>query len=283
MTHRDRKTLKSYFSDGMRPTAEHFADLVDSTLNMQDDGFSRSVANGVEFSLVGEQRRLMSFFSKGQAETPDWTVASDPGNANLTFTWVSEPLSPAPIGDAASKETEEHPDVLTLTKQGNVGVHMADPTYPLDVGGAIRAEGRIGTARLPARRPGFVPADGEWHPITEALDGCHAFEIVAGVGLAGAKKGRYALLHAVALNTFNPNGFFLNLFGTKTRIKQTQAWYLARGDRLKLRWEKVADQTRSPHQYRLMLKSLTSYGDMIDIQYSITQLWFDPTMAQCRA
>ena len=27
---RDRKTLKNFFSDGARPTAQHYADLIDS-------------------------------------------------------------------------------------------------------------------------------------------------------------------------------------------------------------------------------------------------------------
>ena len=38
MSRQNRTTLKSYFSTGTRPTQEHFADLIDSNLNLMDDG-----------------------------------------------------------------------------------------------------------------------------------------------------------------------------------------------------------------------------------------------------
>ena len=247
-----RDTLKGYFAAGARPTADNFAQLIDSCLNLADDGFARDPLYGVQIKLAAGQSNLMSFYSTGQfTDKPDWSVASDSAGT-LSFLPYLEG------GEPSGK--------LTLTKDGNIGIQQESPTFPLDVNGTVRMDGRTGAS-------GTVDADGELHPITPDLTGCHAFEVVAGVGLEGEKKGRYALLHAIALNTFNPSGLFRNFLGRKTRIKATHAWYLSRSDRLKLQWETIDDDK---HLYRLSLKSMSSYGQDIPIKYSITKLWFDP-------
>lgn len=247
MSRQKRDTLKGYFAAGERPTASNFADLIDSGLNLVDDGFSRDPQYGVQIKLVGDQSRLLSFYGASQSlDTPDWSVTCD--SAGL--------LKFLPTSGSGT---------LTLGKDGNIGIQQDVPAFPLDVNGTLRARGRIG-------RSGTVPADGTLYAITDTLTGCHAFEVVACVGLRGEQKGRYALLHAIALNTFNPTGFFRNFLGRKNRIKCTHAWYLSRADRLKLEWETVDD---TQHEYKLSLKSMSSYGAKIDIQYSITELWFD--------
>ena len=38
MSRQNRTTLKNYFNTGARPTQEHFADLIDSNLNLVEDG-----------------------------------------------------------------------------------------------------------------------------------------------------------------------------------------------------------------------------------------------------
>jgi hypothetical protein len=274
MPQQNRRTLKNYFLQGLRPSESNFADLVDSTLNMKDDGFSRSPVNGVEISLVGDQKRLMSFFrarrQDSQTDNPDWAIASDSKQNSVHFVSTSGQGSAAETGQNG-RATEV--EVLSLTSGGNVGIHVASPAFRLDVDGAVRATGRAG-------RQGRVPADGEYHDIVpDWLDGCHAFEVMAGTGLAGQKRGRYALVHAFAMNTFNPTGFFFNFLRRKNRIQCQYAWYLSRGDRLKLRWveEKSANNTDT-HRYKLQLKSITDYGYGIEIQYWISELWFDTYM-----
>jgi hypothetical protein len=267
MPKRNRHTLKNYFTKGALPTAAYFADFVDSTLNMMDDGFSRSPANGVEITLLGDERRLMSFFGDSQVEVPDWAITCAAETNSLNFVRTG-PQDTQTFTTPAGPELE----LLTLTRDGKVGVHVADPVCRLDVDGTVRSTGRFG-------HPGFVPADGAWHAITEPLDGCNALEVIAGVGLSGEKKGRYAMLHAIALNTFNPTGFFFNFLNLKKRIKCSHAWYLGRGDRLKLRWVAVDSLT---HQYQLQLRVARSYGDGVNIQYSITTLWSDVYMTESK-
>jgi hypothetical protein len=276
----NRETLKRYFAAGTLPTEANFSDLVDSTLNMRDDGFSRKPEHGVEIRLVGDAttlRRLISFFSDAQRDAPEWAITCSSKTASLNFVYPDEKDS---LRDSA---------LLTLTRQGKVGIGIAapNPVYRLDVDGPIRSDGRTG-------RMGSVLANGDWHPISDILDpdwkpsngegkgkpltGCHALEIMAGVGLSGKRKGRYALLHAMALNTFNPTGvFFQNFLNFRKRIRCTHAWYLSRADRLKLRWRK----DKQPHTYRLELKTVSSYcspGEDIHIHYSIAELWFDERM-----
>jgi hypothetical protein len=85
MPKQNRKTLRHFFEKGKLPTESNFADLVDSTLNMEDDGFSRTPENGVEIRLRGVTRRLLSFFDDPQKQKPDWAITSNPGAPNLNI------------------------------------------------------------------------------------------------------------------------------------------------------------------------------------------------------
>jgi len=117
-----------------------------------------------------------------------------------------------------------------------------------------------------------VPADSQWHNISGPLNGCQAFEVMAGVGNKGT--GKYALMKAVALNTFNPRGLLFNLFNLKKRIKYQQAYYLSRSNRIKLRWQGKGGE------YFLQMRSNCHYGEGVRIRFYLTQLWFDQDMSE---
>ncbi|HEX5791952.1 MAG TPA: hypothetical protein VFY01_01660, partial [Rheinheimera sp.] len=119
-----------------------------------------------------------------------------------------------------------------------------------------------------------IPADGQWHDISGPLQGCQAFDVMAGTGNKGS--GKYALLKATAINTFNPGGWWFNFLNLKKRIKVQQAYYLARSSKLQLRWQTLADDN-----YCLQLRSCSNLGADIRISYYLTQLWFDERMSQC--
>jgi len=281
MARQNRKTLKNCFMQGSLPTEANFADLVDSTLNMEDDGFSRSPEYGVEIKLRGGKRRLMSFFENPQ-RNPDWAISSKPGDANLSF------VRPGAAGKDAEalrlREVQRKPasGYLTLPAEpqsskvpsgaaGNVKKE-GEKTYDfqLEVEGTMRSTGRLGFE-------GRVKADGQPHDITNVLEGCHALEVIAGVGVR--KTGRYGLLHAFALNTCNPTGWYLSFLNLNRRIRLHEAWYLSRADRLKLAWVQVKDPDNQ-HLYKLQLRSVRNWETETDIEirYSITELWFDPFM-----
>ena len=250
MALKSRKTLQAYFKRGSLPTEDQFKDLIDSMLNMIDEGFDKTPAQGLKVAQLAKKGKLISFFSKiTRKDSPIWSIRIDL-------------QSSAPKLSFLNKDDDE---ILTLTPDGKVGIKQTQPEFDLDVAGTIASEGRIG------KRGQFpVLADGNWHDITDILDGCHAFEIMAGVGLKGT--GKYALMRASALKTFDARG----------KIVYHQAHYGSRCNRLKLGWKKEANK-----QYRLQLKTRCCYGTYgeppkpVEVKYYITRLWFDNRMQGC--
>ncbi len=255
MAKKNRSTLKRYFREGALPSADQFGDLVDSSLNTIDEGFDKTPENGFEISLIGDHDRLISFFRTSATKDAVWSINYDKEQDRLL---IKKP----------DTETET-PPAIVFSGDGKVGINKKAPVVELDVDGVIASHGRIG-ANPNAQKT--VPADGEWHNVTDALSGCHALEVMAGVGSKGT--GRYALLNAVALNTFNPKGFIFNFLSLKKKIKSRQAYYLSRGNRIKLRWFSEGEE------YYLQMRTNCDYGGGVQIRYYLTKLWFDEDMSE---
>ncbi len=258
MSRKNRETLKNYFAGGARPSAEHFATLIDSVLNIVDEGFDKSVEYGFEVSAEGDQESLITFFRKNHPKDPLWSIRLGQSRDTLQI----EKITP---GQKASS-------VLSITEDRKIGINHETPEHPLDVQGMIKSEGRIGSV-LPIENE--VLADGEWHDITEDLRGCQAFEVMAGAGKK--ETGQYALMHAIAMNTFNPTGFFFNFLNRKKKIKYHHAYFRSMGQKLKLRWIEIKGPPE--HIYRLQIRSNSSYGQGIRIVYHLTNLWDDVDMS----
>ncbi|MEN8178872.1 MAG: hypothetical protein ABFS39_09640 [Pseudomonadota bacterium] len=234
--------------------------MIDSALNTVDEGFDKSPENGFEISLIGEHDRLISFFRNYAGKQAVWSISYDKDTDRLLF--------------VKPRQEEKAAPVVALDPRGRLGVNTSEPKWSLDVSGVVAAQGRIGAN--PDKQK-TVPADGEWHNITAPLTGCQAFEVMAGVGNKGT--GKYALMQAVALNTFNPRGPVFNFFKRKNRVKYNQAYYLSRGHKIKLRWFGKDDN------YHLQMRTNCNYGKNdndkdILIRYYLTQLWFDETMEE---
>lgn len=253
MARKDRKTLEAKFKNGSMPSEVAFADLIDSALNLIDDGFEKTVEDGLRIFQLGDGK-LMSFYQNMATLSSMWFVGIDKATENLSFGNNSNPhiLTLRSVG---SDDTESN----DVPKMG-VGINTDNPRFELDVAGTIACFGRVGR-----RGELAVPADGNWHDITEMLTGCQAFEVVAGVGGKDA-DGKFALMHAFALNAYND----------KSHITYHQAHYGAKCNRLELRWEKGANAEN--FEYTLQLRVESSYGDKIWVNYHITRLWHDPVM-----
>ena len=142
---------------------------------------------------------------------------------------------------------------------------LQEPKSRLHVVGTVASTGRLGVftgSEKDDPKGNKIPADGSWHPILTNLDGCHAYEIMAGVGKF--KTGKYALLHATALTTFGRSW---------KRIRRTQAHYRWPWHRIGLRWK------GKTHNFRLEMKTWTDYGENVFVQYHIQKLWFDHKMS----
>ena len=250
MPARCRKTLKAYFENGSLPSEAQFADLIDSMLSMRDEGFEKTPEEGFKIAQLPEGR-LISFFEDIAIDPPLWSMKIDRESNRKKLAFLNEK-------DKA---------IFTLTPEGQVGINQDQPAFDLTVGGTVASRGRIGVSDDHKYR---VLADGKWHAITKVLKGCNAFEIMAGVGKKGT--GKYALMHALALKTFDARG----------KIVYHQAHYGSRCNRLKLRWRKKPDK-----QYRLQLKTSSCYGTCdkqpkpVEVKYYITRLWFDDMMEDC--
>lgn len=262
MTICNRESLRSYFSDGALPTQEHFADLIDSMLNMNDEGFYKSVEGGFEISAATGYETLLSFFRDQDPDVPLWKVGFGGAQGQLLI----RPNPGSPDGQA-----ETIPPLWSLDPAGRVGIRTANPQAALDVDGVLRSTGRRGSYARISKAP--LLADGEWQDLTDDLDGCQVFEITAGVGHQG--QGRFALVHAVALNTYNPTLGILNFFNRKRPIRGSHAFYARRCDRLQLRWKGSSGRNA---RYRLQIRTGCDYGQGVMIQAHVTQLWFDPHM-----
>jgi hypothetical protein len=272
MSKRDRPTLKKFFRDGALPTSEHYADLIDSVVNRIDDGFDKTEPHGLRIASLGSSPTLLTFYNGAGATEPAWAIRHGKSAGSLHFLRGHGALEAAgPEVQGAGPDDPERPG-LALSRAGRIGVNVADPDWRLDVDGVARMRGRIGHPGPQA----VVPADGRWHDISGSLTGCHAFEIVAGAG-GQPGLGRYALMHAIALNAYNPRNPVLNwLFGRRS-IRRTTAVFGSYADRLRLRW------SGSTRDYHLQIRTGSNFGDGIGIRYYVTRLWFDTAMQGSRS
>lgn len=257
MTTRNRETLRGFFSAGMLPTQDHFGDLIESMLNMDDEGFRKSEKNGVEISAPAGYDALISLYRDQNKHTALWSIAYGGKADQLVFNAASV---------SAAADT---PPTLALDARKRVGIGTDDPQQALDVAGVIACDGRIG--RAPPRQP---MADGEWHDLTDTLHGCQAFEVMAGAGRPNG--GRFALLHATALNAYNPGFNWLDLIGARRRIRQQSMWFGRRCDQLELRWSGTAGRDAG---YTLQVRSKCHYGPGVPIRAALTRLWVDEAPA----
>ena len=68
-----RRTLKIKFQKGNLPTEASFAALIDSMVNIMDDGLNKSEDFGFEIAPQGESKNLLSFFKNlEEKSTPLW-------------------------------------------------------------------------------------------------------------------------------------------------------------------------------------------------------------------
>lgn len=260
MTKRNRKTLADNFADGKRPTEEAFSDLIDSMVNIVDDGFDKTAEDGMRVAQLDGNSKLVSFFDEITVKQPLWSISF-----SMSGYGDGKNLSFYPRNDSAASLTlagiEADPEQGTPAKI-RVGINKDKPEHALDVCGVIASEGRIGRE---GRREFQVRADGKWHPVITGLDGCQAFEVMAGVGRK--RSGKYALMHAFAVSTFNSK---------KSGITYHQAHYASRCDQIDLRW------TGDMHNYSLEMRTRCSYeenvAEAVYIRYYLTRLWFDPFM-----
>ncbi|HCC51390.1 MAG TPA: hypothetical protein DEQ30_04470 [Porphyromonadaceae bacterium] len=241
MAKRNRETLKNHFRQGEKPTQQAFEDLIDSTLNTLDDGFSGSPHIGMGLAPLTDRGVIISAFRSPGDPYPAWEFMIDKNTGDLCVRRGEDGVSQPVFTMKYNKEDEDNnPEVI--------------------INGMVRCQG-IKRNYI----TGEAPADGKWHDILDNQqleEGCFAFDIIAGCG--ERNKGRYALLSATAIHCF----------GSRRRIRKVRSNFGLRGNRICLRWIKIKDRFTC----QLQIKTAFRYGDDTMIRYQIARLWDNPSM-----
>ena len=254
----NRALLKNRFRAGQMPCEEDFYDLIDSMVNVEEEGLEKTRETGLKISQITDSGKLMSFYENTTEGNPFWhTEIRKNSNENKSGLHISTPG----LDESKSVMSLIGPTADEQSKKASlaVGIGTRKPECELDVHGVIASEGRIGkeNEKFP------VPTDGNWHDITNEMTGCQAFEIIAGAG-GQEDEGRFALLHAIAVNVFNSN----------PEINETQSYYGGRSSKVEIRWVKGSDK----YSFKLQLRVRCAYKSGSFVRYRITKLWYDNLM-----
>ncbi len=270
MSEKNRKTLKNYFKIGRKPSEQAFEDLIDSSLNMIDEGIRKTPADGLKISQL-EQGKLISFDQK-DAISMGWSIRLDENNVLVIGGDNTSPV----LKISADGRIHINDDAIVMYPPGS------DQPQGVDVSGFVRSKARMGNFKSPDDIEEPIPADGKWHDLIKNISGGSCFEIMAGA--RNKQNEKYALLHAFALNAGNPesifnkffkkSNIFIDFFKSKKKIISHHAYYNLKCDKLKLRW--VTPDPEERKNYSLQIKTNCCYGDETAfINYHITQLWED--------
>jgi len=123
---KNRSELKGYFIRGATPTEENFANLIDSTLNQEEDNIFKAPNDPLSIRAVDDKERLINFYrNASDLKNPDWVLSlQDSEKVRSGFS----------IGDREGRSR-----FFINSETGNVGIGTADPQAMLEVNGVVRA------------------------------------------------------------------------------------------------------------------------------------------------
>jgi hypothetical protein len=233
MPRKNRQTLIESFRRGKKPSQQDFENLIDSMLNILDDGFSKTAETGMGLAPLLEKGTVISVFKELADPKPQWEIAI---NTECCL-------------EIRRCEDDQIVPVLVLKPDNTVELGIeGSETVVKDV---LKMPVREGTLYR-----GSVLADGNWHDITSGLSGYQALEVTA---YAGKKSsGKHALLVATATACF----------GANAKIKKTTSHFGSYGHKIRLRWKKSGGN----FQVKLQLKTIFKYDNETTIKYHITGL-----------
>lgn len=248
-----RSDLKEFFKNGKIPSENHYAALIESMINQQDDGFSKDDDEGFVIASGGDSDRLVSFYKNMDAIKPFFTIKKDDDSiAGLCF----QPLNESAIAED-SQDISSH---VFFHNNGTVGIgKKSDNKYKVDINGFVAAEGRIGTYK-DLKIGNNVPANGKWHPITGELDNCQAFEVIARTGVKNSRK--FAMTHAIAVKAFGKS---------RGKVRMVSAHYGFLWNRISVKWI----LNKENEKFTLNIRTHRHYGNDVNIYFQITKLWDD--------
>lgn len=127
MTQKSRSELKQLFRTGAKPSQQDFADFIESTLNVKDDGIEKPSGANTPLKITAQDtdEKLLDFYA---GETKTWSINQKPGG-NKNGLNISH--------SGGSK-------LFIDSSNGNVGIGTSDPgSYKLTVEGNQHIKGTL--------------------------------------------------------------------------------------------------------------------------------------------
>lgn len=252
MAQHTRSELYKIYKGGFHDKA--FEHLVDSGLNIKDDGLGINPEQGLVLTAKGPSKKLASFYQRiSDKSTPLWSISldSEKGGKGLNF-------------------LEGETSRMFIKEGGRIGINTENPNYQFDVNGLIAVKGIVGTYSV-----GTALADAKWHTMAKMtnLDGCQAYEIIAHI--IDEKDKRFGLSIATVLMTYGKRGY-------RTKVVSVEAgnkWLFGSfWNKIKFKWI-IDDLNTEPGKLKYMcqVKSKGHFG-MKDGQpkqifYRVKRLW----------
>lgn len=238
MAIRNRETLKKSFQNGLRPSEEDFTNLIESMVNILDDGFSKNAQTGIRLAPLSKDKgTVMTFLQDISDEHSRWEVAV----VNSQDLKISK------------KTPREEQQLLVLKNDGTIELGCEGKHVKI-----------VGTLDVKQTKGSFIetsiPADGKWHDVSEDLEGICALELVAVYGKKNT--GKHGVLVAQATHCF----------GSRSRIRKIRSHYGSFGNRIMIRWVR----SKSGTACKLQLRTRFFLGEGFDIYCSISRLWDKP-------
>lgn len=252
MAQHTRSELYKIYKGGFHDKA--FEHLVDSSLNIKDDGIGLNPDHGLILTSKGPAKSLVSFYQKISDKTmPLWTFSLDSAKQTKGLNIMEGTTSR-----------------LFIKNGGLIGINTVNPNYQLDINGLLGTKGLVGTY---AR--GTIHADGKWHTLTNMrnMEGCVMYEIIAHIN--DSKDKRFGLTLATMLLTHGKRGYKNKVYSVAAGSKWLWGKFL---NNIHFRWV-VDDLNTEPgkERYMIQIRSKSHYG-MLDGQpkeifYRVKKLW----------
>ena len=123
MPRTNRNTLKEYFKRGSMPNQKHFYELIDSMVNISDDGIDKNPDDGLRLAPSKENSPVISLFTNIQDNIPEWKIYLG-NNSQLHII----------------RQGQDEP-ILSLHPNGRI--EMNQPGMDIRINGSLSAHGCI--------------------------------------------------------------------------------------------------------------------------------------------
>ena len=116
MTQKSRSELKELFKTGAKPSQEDFANFIESTLNIKEDGIEKPSGANTPLKITAQDtdEKLLDFYS---GETKTWSINQKPGEEKIGLN----------ISNAGGSK------LFIDSSNGNVGLSIDQPTAKLHI------------------------------------------------------------------------------------------------------------------------------------------------------